>query len=134
MKHCMHVLHQTAQLPCFVCCVSLYNKLSLNCTCRSAGTWSWSILMMHAFTKALYASGEHHSPTCWPAVMPLPLDIPCTIRGSWLEAFARPAGTHNLHTSLSSLQLQFQSSSACMQGLSSAHCGQLAAHCGQLAV
>ena len=51
--------------------------------------------MMHAFMKALYASGEQHSPTCWPAVMPLPADM--SMYNQQLEAFARPAGTHNLH-------------------------------------
>jgi len=82
--------------------------------------------MMHAFMKALYASGEQHSPTCWPAVVTLPADM--SMYSQELEAFARSAGPHNLHQPLLHYSYNVQSSSACMQDLPSGrgYCGQLA--------
>ena len=47
--------------------------------------------MTHASMKASYASGEQHSLTCWPAIMPLPADM--SMHNQKLEAFARLAGT-----------------------------------------
>ena len=147
----MHVLHQTAQLPCVVCCVSLCtslcnslcnslsnslsnslcnslcNKLSSTHTCRSAGTWFWSILMTHAFMKALYASGEQHSPTCWPAVMPQPADVSRYNQRRPVGGFCM-ACRHTQHAPAILHCYNVQFSSACMQDLSSrpAHCGKLA--------
>lgn len=117
LKHCMHIFHQTAQLPCAVCCVrlaqlpcvvcrvrlynSLCNKLSSTHICRSAGTWFWSILMMHASMKALYALGEQHSPTCCPAVLTPPADM--SMHSQELEGFCM---VHTACTSHCTSQLQ----------------------------